>query len=48
MEKSQSKHIYAENKRAFFDYEIIEQYETGIELYGEEVKSIRNGSVNMR
>lgn len=30
------------NKKATFDYEIIEKYEAGIELSGTEVKSLRN------
>ncbi|SMO63719.1 SsrA-binding protein [Balnearium lithotrophicum] len=36
------------NKKAFFDYEILEKYEAGIELKGTEVKSIREGKVNLR
>ena len=34
---------YAENRRARFDYEILEKYEAGIELLGMEVKSVRSG-----
>ena len=37
-----------ENKKAYFDYEIIEKFETGIELVGSEVKSVRAGHVNLR
>ena len=36
------------NKKARFDYFIIEEYEAGIELTGTEVKSVRNGSCNIR
>jgi SsrA-binding protein len=32
-----------QNKKAYFDYEIIEPYEAGIELTGAEVKSVRAG-----
>lgn len=32
---------FAENKKLHFDYEIIENYEVGIELLGLEVKSLR-------
>jgi len=32
---------YAENKKAYFDYEILEDYEAGIELLGLEAKSLR-------
>jgi SsrA-binding protein len=30
-----------ENRKALFDYEVIEEYEAGIMLYGPEVKSLR-------
>lgn len=36
-----------ENKRARFDYEIIERYEAGIALVGSEVKSVRAGHANL-
>lgn len=36
------------NKKAYFDYEILEEIESGIELFGTEVKSIRNGSVQLK
>lgn len=36
------------NKKARHDYFIIESFETGIELFGTEVKSIRAGSVNLK
>ncbi len=35
--------IYSENKKAGFDYEILEKYEAGLVLQGQEVKSIRGG-----
>lgn len=35
------------NKRVFFDYEILEKFEAGIVLQGTEVKSIRNGKVSL-
>ena len=38
---------YAENRRARFDYEILEKYETGIELLGVEVKSVRGGRMSL-
>ena len=37
----------ATNRKARFNYEIIETYEVGIELKGTEVKSIRAGKVNL-
>ena len=39
---------YAENRKARFNYEIIEKYEAGIELLGTEVKSVRAGQANLR
>ena len=39
--------IYSENKKAYFDYEILEKFEAGLVLIGQEVKSIRNGKINL-
>lgn len=39
--------IITDNHKAFHDYFILERLETGIELAGTEVKSIRNGHVNL-
>ena len=36
-----------ENKRAFFDYEIIEKIEAGMALFGSEVKSLRDGGADL-
>lgn len=38
---------YAENRRARFDYEILDKYEAGIELLGQEVKAVRGGSMSL-
>ena len=38
----------AENKKAFFDYEILEKYEAGLVLTGQEVKSVKNGQANLK
>lgn len=38
---------YTNNKKAKFDYNIIETYEAGIVLTGAEVKSVRKGSINL-
>lgn len=40
--------IVAKNKRARFDYEILEQIEAGIILTGQEVKSARAGNADLR
>lgn len=38
---------YAENRKARFNYEILEKYEAGIELLGTEVKSVRGGQMSL-
>ena len=37
-----------DNKKALFDYEILEKFEAGIVLFGHEVKSIKNGNMSLR
>ena len=37
-----------QNKKAYYDYFVLEEYEAGIELFGTEVKSIRQGKVNLK
>ena len=38
----------AENRKAFHDYHILDTWEAGLVLLGTEVKSIREGRVNLR
>ena len=38
----------SQNKKAFHDYYVLEHYEAGIELVGTEVKSLRQGRVNLK
>lgn len=40
--------LIAGNKKAFHDYFVEDTFETGIELCGTEVKSLRNGRVNLK
>ncbi len=40
--------IYAKNKRAFFDYDIIDKYEAGIVLTGPEVKAVKAGMASLK
>ncbi len=40
--------IILENKKALFDYSILEKFEAGIVLKGLEVKSIKTGRMNLR
>ena len=47
IDKKGTKHI-ADNRKARHDYFILETIECGIELVGTEVKSIRQGGVNLK
>ena len=47
MEKKSTK-IIAQNKKAYHDYFVIEKYEAGIALFGTEIKSLRQGNVNLK
>jgi SsrA-binding protein len=40
--------IIATNKKALFNYERLESFETGISLLGSEVKSIREGKISLK
>lgn len=40
--------IVAKNSKAYHDYFIEDKYEAGIELAGTEVKSIRQGQINLK
>lgn len=40
--------IIQKNKKAYFDYEVIDEYKAGIILTGSEIKSIRNGNINLK
>jgi SsrA-binding protein len=39
--------IQIKNKRAYFDYNVIEKYNAGLALLGTEIKAIRQGKANM-
>jgi len=39
--------ILAENKKAYYNYEILEKFEAGIALIGQEVKSLKTRGVNL-
>lgn len=39
--------IYSENRKADYDYNILEKFEAGLVLFGQEVKSIRTGHINL-
>jgi SsrA-binding protein len=37
-----------QNKKANFDYELLEKYEAGLVLYGHEVKALRGGQASLK
>ena len=39
--------VYSENKKALFNYEVLERFEAGLVLFGQEVKSIKTGHINL-
>lgn len=47
MEKTEIR-VIANNKKAFHDYFILEKFEAGIVLTGTEIKSVRQGAVNLK
>lgn len=47
MEKNENRTV-AQNKKAYHDYFVEETYEAGLELFGTEVKSVRQGKVNLK
>ena len=44
----EAKQVIARNKKAFHDYFVLNTYEAGLELFGTEIKSIRQGKVNLK
>jgi len=40
-------YIIAENRKAYFNYEILDRFEAGISLVGQEVKSLKTRGVNL-
>ena len=47
MEKNENRTV-AQNKKAYHDYFVEETYEAGVELFGTEVKSVRQGKINLK
>jgi SsrA-binding protein len=47
-EREKAQTSIAENRKAFHDFHLLETFEAGIVLLGTEVKSIREGRVNLR
>lgn len=46
--KTEERKAVAQNKKAYHDYFVLEKFEAGIELFGTEVKSIREGRLNLK
>ena len=40
--------VFASNRKANFKFKLLSKYEAGIQLLGSEVKSIREGNVNIK
>jgi SsrA-binding protein len=45
--KAMDQDIYIKNKKAYFEYHILDKYTAGIQLLGTEIKSIRQGKANI-
>ncbi len=39
--------VLSENRKAGFDYNVLEKFEAGMVLFGQEVKSIKTGHINL-
>ena len=46
--KKLASRIFVNNRQATYDYDILDTYEAGLALHGTEIKSIREGNVNLR
>jgi SsrA-binding protein len=47
-EREKAQRVVADNRKAFHDYHVLDTWEAGVALLGTEVKSIREGRVNLR
>lgn len=45
--KDKDGHVFAANRRALHHYAVIERFEAGMQLYGSEVKSIRDNKISL-
>jgi len=48
MARPKGEHLIADNRRARFDYHLLERFEAGLVLTGTEVKSLRDGRVSLQ
>ena len=47
-EREKAQKLIADNRKAFHDYHVLDQWEAGVALLGTEIKAIREGRVNLR
>ena len=47
VETKSSSQLQAKNKKAYYNYELVEKFEAGIVLLGTEVKSLRQGQIDL-
>jgi SsrA-binding protein len=47
-EREKAQKLIADNRKALFDYHVLDEWEAGVALLGTEVKAIREGRVNLR
>ena len=47
VDKEKKNNISIKNKKAYFDYEILEEYVAGIQLAGTEIKALRQGKASL-
>jgi SsrA-binding protein len=47
-EREKAQKLIADNRKATYDYELLETFEAGMVLLGTEVKAIREGRINLR
>lgn len=48
MAEKKSSRVITQNRKAWHDYFVDDKYEAGIALFGTEVKSLRQGNVNLK
>ncbi len=48
MSESDNSVLISKNKKAYHDYQVLEEFEAGIQLVGSEVKSLRENGCNLR
>ena len=48
MPQKEETKLVAQNKKAYHDYFVEDEYEAGVELFGTEVKSIRAGAIGLK